>query len=159
MLRAVPLPIIRRLFTVYSAMVYVIQVRRQLSSGTRMDLPVVVKNIPRISCSLENVECCKYLGSILTNDGRCTCEIKSRIATANAAFNKKKTFFNSKFDLNLRKKLVKCYTFKHGFLLCWNLDASGSRSENLGRLESDAREGWRRSVGPIMWEMKKWRIF
>jgi hypothetical protein len=24
---------------------------------------------------LENVECFKYLGSILTNDGRCTCEI------------------------------------------------------------------------------------
>ena len=28
---------------------------------------------------LENVEYFKYLGSILTNDGRCTCEIKSRI--------------------------------------------------------------------------------
>ena len=25
---------------------------------------------------LENVESFKYLGSILTNDGRCTCEIK-----------------------------------------------------------------------------------
>jgi hypothetical protein len=40
---------------------------------------------------LENVECFKYLGSILTNDGRCTCEIKSRTAMAKAAFNKKKT--------------------------------------------------------------------
>jgi len=30
--RAVPLPIVRSLFTVHSAMVYVIQVRRQLSS-------------------------------------------------------------------------------------------------------------------------------
>ena len=28
---------------------------------------------------LENVECFKYLGRMLTNDGRCTCEIKSRI--------------------------------------------------------------------------------
>ena len=58
---------------------------------------------------LENVECFKYLGSILTNDGRCTCEIKSMIAMAKAAFNKKKTLFTSKLDLNLRKKLVKCY--------------------------------------------------
>ena len=58
---------------------------------------------------LENVECFKYLGSILTNAGRCTCEIKSRIAMAKAAFNKKKTLFTSKLDLNLRKKLVKCY--------------------------------------------------
>ena len=40
---------------------------------------------------LENVECFKYLGSIITNDGKCTCEIKSRIAMAKAVFNKKKT--------------------------------------------------------------------
>jgi len=42
---------------------------------------------------LENVECFKYLGNMLTNDGRCTCEIKSRIAMAKAAFNKTKTLF------------------------------------------------------------------
>ena len=56
---------------------------------------------------LENVKCFKYLGSVLTDDGRCTCEIKSRIAMAKAAFNKKKNLFTSKLDLNLRKKLVK----------------------------------------------------
>jgi len=55
------------------------------------------------------VECFKYLGSLLTNDGRCTREIKSRIAMAKAAFSKKKTLFTSKLDLNLRKKLIKCY--------------------------------------------------
>ena len=49
---------------------------------------------------LENVECFKHLGSMFTNDGRCTCEIKSRIAMAKAAFNKKKKIlFNSKLDL------------------------------------------------------------
>jgi len=56
-------------------------------------------------------ECGNFLifCSMLTNDGRCTCEIKSRIAMAKVAFNKKKTLFTSKLDLNLRKKLVKCY--------------------------------------------------
>ena len=39
MFRAVPLPIIRSLFTLHSAMVYVIQVCRQLSSRTRMEHP------------------------------------------------------------------------------------------------------------------------
>jgi len=38
MLRTVPLFIIRSSFTVHSAMVYVIQVCRQLSSRTRMEL-------------------------------------------------------------------------------------------------------------------------
>ena len=42
---------------------------------------------------LENVECFKYLGSLLTNDGRCTCEIKSTVAMAKAAFNKKGIFY------------------------------------------------------------------
>jgi hypothetical protein len=58
---------------------------------------------------LENTESFKYLGSVLSNDGRCTCEIKSRIVMANAAFNKKKTLFTSILELNLRKKLVKCF--------------------------------------------------
>ena len=58
---------------------------------------------------LENVESFKYLGSISTNDGRCTCEIKCRTAMAKAAFNKKKDLFTSTLDLELRKKLVKCY--------------------------------------------------
>ena len=38
---------------------------------------------------LEDVECFKYFGSMLTNDGRCTREIKSRIAMAKAALSKK----------------------------------------------------------------------
>ena len=58
---------------------------------------------------LENVECFNYLGSMLTNDGRCKREIKSRIAMAKVTFNKKKALFTSKLDLDLRKKLVKCY--------------------------------------------------
>jgi hypothetical protein len=57
---------------------------------------------------LENVEYFNYLGSMITYDARCTREIKSRIAMAKAAFNKKKTLFTSKLDLNLRNKLVKC---------------------------------------------------
>jgi len=58
---------------------------------------------------LENVESFKYLDSILTNDGRCTCEIKCRIAMAKASFNKNKALFIRTLDLELRKKLVKCY--------------------------------------------------
>jgi len=42
---------------------------------------------------LENVESFKYLGSILTNGKRYTCEIKSRIAMAKVAFNKKRALF------------------------------------------------------------------
>jgi len=54
---------------------------------SRQPSPVTIKIDQK---QLENVKCFKYLGSMLTEDGRCTCEIKSRIAMAKAAFSKKK---------------------------------------------------------------------
>ena len=47
---------------------------------------------------LDNAEYLNYLGSKITNYARCTREIKSRFATAKAAFNKKMTLFTSKLD-------------------------------------------------------------
>ena len=42
---------------------------------------------------------------------------------AKAAFNKKKTLFTSKLDLNLRNKLVKCYI--------WSMALYGARTWTL----------------------------
>jgi hypothetical protein len=58
---------------------------------------------------LEYEEYFKYLVGMIKNDERCTCEIKSRISMEKATFINKKTLFISKLDLNLRKKLLKCY--------------------------------------------------
>ena len=78
---------------------------------------------------------------MLTKDGRCTCEIKSRIAMAKAAFNKKNTLFASKLDLNVTKKLVKCYI--------WNISFYGAetwtfRAADQKYLESFEFWCWRR---------------
>jgi hypothetical protein len=53
---------------------------------------------------LENVEYINCLGSKITNDARCTREIKYRIVMAKAAFSRKKTFCNSKLDLNFKEE-------------------------------------------------------
>jgi hypothetical protein len=45
---------------------------------------------------------------MITNDARCTREIKTKISMAKAALNKKQNLSTSKLDLNLRKKLRKC---------------------------------------------------
>jgi hypothetical protein len=59
---------------------------------------------------LENMEYFNYLCSMITNDARCTREIKSRIAMGRAAFNNNMmTVFTSKPHLNLKKKLAECY--------------------------------------------------
>jgi hypothetical protein len=96
------------------------------------------------------VESFIYLSSILTNNGRCTCEIKCRIAVVKAAFNKKSALFTSTLDLELRKKLVKCYIWSIALYGAetWTLRAVDQK--NLESLKCGAGEGWKRSVGLIM---------
>jgi hypothetical protein len=67
---------------------------------------------------LENVKYCKYLDSVITNDARHTWEIKTTIDKAKAEFNKEKALCTFKLDLNLRKKLIKCYI--------WGIDLYGA---------------------------------
>jgi len=83
---------------------------------------------------LANVEYFEYLGSMLTNDGRCTYEIKSRISIAKAAFSKKKTLFTSKLDLNLKKKLIKCYI--------WSMALYGAETWTLRAADQKYLEGF-----------------
>jgi len=59
MFRAVPLPIIRSLFTVHLALVYVIQVCRQLSSRTRMELQCHPGSARKPSTDLYDIYHCR----------------------------------------------------------------------------------------------------
>jgi hypothetical protein len=102
---------------------------------------------------------------MITNDARCAREIKSRIAIAKAAFNRKKTLFTSKLDLNLRKKLVKCNI--------WSIALCGAETWTLRKVDQEYRESfetwcWRR-MEKISWtdrvrneevllRVKEWRI-
>jgi hypothetical protein len=52
----------------------------------------------------KNVEYFNSLGSLITSDATCTCEIRSRIAIAKVIFYKKKTLFRSKLNLNFEKE-------------------------------------------------------
>ena len=67
---------------------------------------------------LENVKCFKYLGSMLADDGRCTFKIKSRIATAKAAFNKKKNFFYQQIGLKFEEETSEMLRLEHGSVWC-----------------------------------------
>jgi hypothetical protein len=76
-----------------------------------------------------------------------TCEIKCRIAMAKVAFNKKRTLFTSTLDLELRKKLLKCYI--------WSIALYGTETWTLPavdqkHLESFEMSCWRR-MEKISW--------
>ena len=60
---------------------------------------------------------------------------------AKTAFNKKKNPFTSKLDLNLRKKLVKCYV---GSMALYGAETWTLRATDQKRLESFEMWCWRR---------------
>ena len=78
---------------------------------------------------------------MLTNDGRCTCEIKCRIAIAKAAFNKKRALFTSTLDLKLRKKLIKCYIWS---IALYGAETWTIRAVDQKHLENFQMWCWRR---------------
>jgi hypothetical protein len=84
---------------------------------------------------------------MITNYSRRTREIKSRIAMAKAAFNNKKVLLTCKLDLNLRKKLVKCYI--------WSVALYGAEKWTLRKMDQKYLESfemwcWRR-MEKISW--------
>jgi hypothetical protein len=83
---------------------------------------------------LENMKSFKYLGSMLTDDGRYMCEIKSRISMAKAAFKRERALFISTLNLKkIEEETIKMLHFEHNFIWCWILDALGIRSETPGK--------------------------
>jgi hypothetical protein len=99
---------------------------------------------------IEQVENFKYLGSTITEDGRCEKEVKIRIAMAKEAFNKRKELLTKKFKISVRKKLVKT--------LIWSTLLYGSetwtlRKEEIKRLEAVEMWMWRR-MEKISWTEK-----
>jgi hypothetical protein len=106
---------------------------------------------------LQHDEYLKYLNSIISNDARSKRKINSRISMAQVAFSKKQALFTSKLDGYLKKKLVKCYF--------WSITLFGDeiwtlRKVNQKYVESFGMLCWRRmrrSVGPIVREMKYYK--
>jgi len=66
---------------------------------------------------------------------------------AKAAFSKKKTLFTSKLDLNLRKKLIKCYIWIMAF---YGAETRTLRAADQKYLESFEMWCWR-TMEKISW--------
>jgi len=72
------------------------------------------------------------IGSLVTNDARCTREIKFRIAKVKAAVNKKKTF-HQQIGLKFKDATHKVLHLESNFLWCWKLDTWEKGSEIPGK--------------------------
>ena len=83
----------------------------------------------------------KYFQNVLTKDVYCTRKFKTRIVMAKEAFYRKIALLTSKLNIELRKKLVRCYV--------WSIALYRSEIWILRKLESKYLENfkmwcWRR---------------
>jgi hypothetical protein len=83
---------------------------------------------------------------MMTSDARHTSEIKYVITKAKTETKKTKTLFTVKLDLNFRKELVRCCIWNIAF---YGVETWTLRKVNQKYIRDGAREGGRRSFGPI----------
>ena len=100
---------------------------------------------------LEQVQSFTYLGSMITEDGKCTSEIKRRIAIGKKAFIDRKEIMTGELSLNLRKRLAKIFV--------WSTLTYGAETWTIRELESKKLEAmelwiWRKMM-KIPWISRK----
>jgi hypothetical protein len=66
---------------------------------------------------LENVDYFQYLGTIITDDARCTLQIISKIAMEKAPFSMEKTY-HQQTGLILREEIGRVLHLEHSFTWC-----------------------------------------
>ncbi|KAG1714986.1 TBC1 domain family member 13 [Nymphon striatum] len=115
---------------------------------TRYQYEVI--NITLKGRKLEQVRQYKYLGSILDDEGKCTKDVKARIAMAKQAFMKRKELLIKNISLYLKKRLVKS--------LIWSVALYGSETWTIRvdeRRKLEAFEMWVwRNILKIKWSDK-----
>ena len=101
---------------------------------------------------LKEVKEFKYLGSMITSQGGCEKEIKTRIGMAKTAFERNRKLLTAKtMDLRLRVRLARC--------LVWSVALYGSETRTMKKKEAQEIEAlemwiWRRMLN-VSWREKR----
>jgi exonuclease III len=97
---------------------------------------------------IEQVHQFCYLGSLITEDCRCTAEIKRRIAMGKESFWNRGELLRGKLKMDLKKRMIKS--------LVWSVALYGAETWTMGKAEVERLEAfemwlWRR-MAKISWE-------
>jgi hypothetical protein len=110
---------------------------------SRQPTPLQIKIDKKL---MENVEELNYLGGMITNDARCTREIKAMIAMTKAVFNKKTTL-HQQIRLRAKEGMSEVYI--------WSIALYGAETWTLRKLDQkylESYEMWRwRRMEKISW--------
>jgi hypothetical protein len=100
---------------------------------------------------VEQVQKFKYLGSIITEDGRCTDDVRARIGMAKEAFRKRKELLTKRMSKDLRKRMIKALVWPVALYGCetWTL-----RKEEVNKISAFEMWLWR-NMEKVSWKDKK----
>src|SRR5206468_7618618 len=98
-----------------------------------------VVNITVDGLRIEQVKSFKYLGSVITEDGRSHSDVKVRIAMAKDAFNKRKELLTKVLSMTLKKRMVK--------VLVWPVVLYGCERGHCYKTKSTDWKHWRCDCG------------
>ena len=76
----------------------------------------------------------KYLGSMITNDARCTHENSIQDCHGKSSTQQEEDSLHQQIRLKFKEENGKVLHLERSFILCWNLNTSESRSEIPGKI-------------------------
>ena len=97
--------------------------------------------------SIEQVSKFRYLGSLISENGRCLYDVKTRIGMAKDAFNKRKELLTRRIRVDLRKRLVRTLVWP---VVLYGCETWTMRKEEINRLNAFEMWVWRK-MGKASW--------
>src|SRR6478609_3903410 len=101
--------------------------------------------------SVEQVSKFRYLGWLISEDGRCLYDVKTRIGMPKDAFIKRKELLTRSIRVDLRKRLVKTLVWP---LVLYGCETWTMRKEEINRLNAFEMWVWR-IMGNVSWMDKR----
>src|SRR6476469_4311621 len=100
---------------------------------------------------VEQVSKFRYLGSLISEDGGCLDDVKTRIGMAKEAFNKRKELLTKSIRVDLRKRLLKTLVWP---VVLYGCETWTMRKEEINHLNAFEMYVWRR-MGKVSWIDKR----
>jgi hypothetical protein len=111
------------------------------SNKTKAIVVTKAKEIPVVKLKVNNilteqVQQFKYLGSTITSDGKCSIDIRQRIAMAKRVYTQKlQLLTNKNLNINMRKNFAKCYVWSVLLYGCGTWTIIGQEKKKLEAME------------------------